>query len=397
MSKIYRVVITIIVILSLLSINVFSANLSDDFVFTSYWWNEVLNNTVITMSYDGVNNIASQINSCSWNYTLSVNESGTIVNYPWSYAFMASRYSNIGNNKLNNYMNVSIPLNLYVKAGESLSFDFVVFYNFNISDYMENIKDIDIKATHIYANGSYYDSFNVDYEVIENSRISINNDTGATDKYFGSIVVYHINFTSTEDLLINRFLLRTYNQFIRVPTNMYYGVFNGDEVDSVVGSEKYIPSNELKELQNISSELLTLNNQLNTLTSQMTSIQEQLQSIYEKLGVESSTTNNYYQTITNASQEDKDKIEELQNQLATTEEQLKEVTEKLSLTEEIFPDEEVLENIQQNTISSITDYTSGAEVSSIMNIFFGNEFIMTLLVMSFGLATVSFILYGKKG
>lgn len=390
MKKIYRVVITIIVILSLLSLNVLSANLSDDYVFTQYWWNEVITNSVLSYSNDNTNYITVNKNQITtdWSYGIRYNE----MNGENLYQYLSSRWN--GANSGTMYYQINLPFNISMKKDESFSFDLVVGYELSQG---QSITSRNIYTYSLYGSNSFFDTLNVSSELIDNCYLGEYGSASVTKEFFDQCIIYHISYTAQQDINLNRISLR-FGIFGVRPTNMTYGVVYSEYVspDTIIGST-YIPSDELKELQNIGEELYNMGLQLNTLNSQLISIQQQIQQIYDRIGVENSTTNNYYQTITNASQEDKDKIEELQNQLATTEEQLKEVTEKLSLTEDSFPDEEVLDNIQQNTISSITDYTSGAEVSSIMNIFFGNEFIMTLLVMSFGLATVSFILYGKKG
>lgn len=122
-------------------------------------------------------------------------------------------------------------------------------------------------------------------------------------------------------------------------------------------------------------------------------IQSQLDEIIGKVGSSTSEQNNYYNTIINQDPEQAEKLAALQSELEQAKQDLADFQEKFNSytspdPDEVLPDEDV----SQTTI----DMINNEDTAAVFGLLFGNELFLSILVISISVATIGYILYGKR-
>ena len=390
--KKYRI-ICIALLLSLL-LSPLSFALGNDFTFSGEWFTSVLLNTTVEYFREG-EYFYYKVKDWNNGYTDSlfckVFDSGFIGSYdnPSQYIY----YDGLSE-RIDDQLNFISPLNVIVRKGQT----------FNIQSMMiapnSYVPDLSKKTVvrFNFSDGSVL--MNVPTQILYTyasiGTVSLNSSgvvTGFDSEITGKANIFMTSWTNNTDsdvLLtsITYFISATSSEPIR---NFRFGYFADGAKESVV-----LPGYVEDNLSMISSNLIDINDDFDDALDELSQIKIELASIVEKLNQSGSTTNNYYQTITQATEEQIVKQEQLDELVATARSELEEMKEVIQTVTVPSASDVSSATTSQATQISIDDSLSNATINNVLGKLFENTTLVTMMLSCISIATVGYILYGKR-
>lgn len=364
-----------VILLLCLTLSINSLAIGNTYTFTSSWTHSILQNILL------VNN------STDYTYTVRNIKEGYIqadgILYNGSFSndsFCVWLESDEG--PRSGTTSITIPLNLNMYTGvEYLELDFFIAYSNSVNLESATVR---VGSTNLSTTTTVTDYSAVDFGHLEFSSAAAEHGTFVSDfSGKGKLinVCYFKNLSSTaqtiDSITLNFTNTNTtfalgmpcYNQVVTLPDSFY---------DAIYSIKIYDRLNY---------------NELVSLSNKITDIQSQLDDIIGSVGANSETVQNYYNTIINQDPEQAEKLAALQAELEQAKQDLAEFQEIFNsytppVPDEVLPDEQVT----QITIDSINN----EDTSAVYGLLFGNEIFLNILIIAVSVATIGYILYGKR-
>lgn len=368
-----KIISVIIICMLLFSLSINTLAVGNTYTFTSSWFQLIFQNIV---AYN--NNTESTYNQ----FTGVMSVDGLLYNSDSDYNNTVVWIKSLNSLKPGSY-SITIPLNITLGRGyDKLDLEFFTSYSnsvkINSATFMSNNSNIS-------ATVNSYDINSVSFGHLVFSSPS--SELGVFESDFSGYgqkinISYIKSNTSTNDMLIDSVTLN----FTCVGSSFAIGV---PCVDKLVTLPDYL-YDAIYNIKYITRQIYSYFGQLNTY---VLDIQSQLDEIIGKVGSSTEEQNNYYNTIINESPEQAEKLAALQAELEQAKQDLADFQEKFNsydppVPDEVLPDEEVT----QITIDSLNN----EDTSVVYGLLFGNELFLGILVMTLSIATIGYILYGKR-
>lgn len=389
-------IICFVVILSLL-LSSSALALGNDFTFSSQWFKSVVDSSLFECqnksgSYDyyyvnqTFNNVDSYFCNTSSGFIGSFDNPSSYVFY---YHYSSNGYTDI--RYFDDSINITSPLGLTVRRGQTINLQSMLF----VQDSNIDLKNVSVRFN--LSNGTTI--VNVPAKLSKDScdlgTITLNSNgvpTNFTTKYSGYGHFFDISWTNLTDEDVYIKSVRLHFDTDYTIYNFRYGFFAEGSRSEVV-----LPSYVEDNLSMISSELISVNDNLEEALDELEAIKSELLSIAEKLNQSGGTTNNYYQTITQATEEQVVKQEQLDELVATARSELEEMKETLNTVTVPTASDVASATTSQATKVSIDDALGNQDLNKIFSTLFQNSTITTMLLMVVSIATVGYVLFGKRG
>lgn len=352
-------IIIILCLCCLLSVSVFAV--SNYYTFSGLWWASCLNNiSGISGSkvIDGVSLDNSEFLSIN-GVTVDTTSNGQDTTNDFIYFQL----------NIDNDVELSIPLDIYLQPREYFSLCFYVstnspIDNLVVSDNTNTTYNVDVKPLDSFALMSNIGGSNIansfNYEVL----ISFNNST--TTKNI-SFLTLNFDTDSTKFL----FAVQALN------------------IANIV-----LPDSVDNNLNNINRYLVNLYSTLSSVRTDTQNIISKLEDLIEELQNGAGSTSNYYNTIINQTPEQQAEVSAFEQKIDDIKEQVSEMREVMSSVKAPSLDDL---NSSNNAGTVAVDFAlANEDIGNIMTSIFQNSFIVTMLLSSISIATVGYILFGKR-
>lgn len=372
MKKIICLILIFTLLLSL-SISVFAVG--NSYSFTSTWWQACFNQSLV---------FSNNVEKKSTVYVGKASVDGYLYNsdeqYNSSLVWVESQYIPSGTT------NVVIPLNLLLHSSyEYLDLEFLIAYE----------GDVTVNSATVQIGNSNY-STDIDvtsFDLLEFGNISFPTASATQATFVPSYsgkgyrvgVRYVKNISSIQQTIDSVTLNLTTGS-----TSLAVGApCNNNTV--------VLPDSFYDAIYTVKLVTRLVYNNIVDINENISSIQSQLDDILSAIGDSGSSTENYYNTIINQSPEQAAVVAQLQSDLAAAKEELAEIQEVI--TSVPAPSADNIFNTDTSTSSEdyISDALSDNTVLDLFTYFFNNSFVIMAFGVTITIATVSYILYGKKG
>lgn len=398
MKKILCLILVFALLLSL-SLNTFA--MGNDYTFTSLWWQIVFSNASYLVTKTDNTTASGSFSEVGTDYLVGNGELLTEEVNGNGLEFVNVNSSNPKTSIINYY----IPVDVSILPGQTYTGTFAVVFN-DIPG-----SDVTIRCR-IFAEGlsSDYNLASVTTQYFNDlnivARPVVNSDLIAG----GSGYLINVEFTNTTDGTLS-----VDNLYFRVASSeafnhVYFGVLApyGETVILPPYVEENLVSmgNTLKEqlaslvsLENmlgVVSSKLDTSNSLNTETvALLEDLLTAFESLSDNLGVSQNISQNIYNYISEPDEENEQKVAELQQALKEAKDELAEMQE--TLTSVTAPTLSDIDDVNKQINISINEALDNTDVSSILEKLFGNSLIITMLLSVVSIATVGYVLFGKRG
>lgn len=368
--KKYTSVIVILILCFTLSINSFA--IGNTYTFTSSWTHAVLQNSLL------VNN------STDYSYTVkdgNITADGILYNNSFdndSFCVWLKSDTSLKSGTTS----ITIPLNLDMYTGvEYLELDFFIAYSNSVNFDSATVR---VGSSNLSTTTTVTDYNSVDFGHMSFSSPNANIGSFVSD-YSGKGKLINVRYLKTlsstaqtiDSITLNftntassfAIGIPCYNQVVTLPDSFYDAIY----------------SIKIYERLNY--------NELVQINYKITELQGQIDQIIGKIGSTTEEQNNYYNTIINQSPEQAEKLAALQADLQQAKQELAEMQNVFNsytppVPAEVLPDEQAT----RLTLDSINNKDS----SSVYGFLFGNDIFLNLLVITVSVATIGYILYGKR-
>lgn len=390
-------IICFVVILSLL-LSSSALALGNDFTFSKEWFSLVVFNS----SFEYVNNdskygyyVVGEKDLTITTKFCAFDDTGIVGNLdnPFPFVYYDSLFSYIPNTpNVDKTLVFTSPLDVSVQRGQTLNLQSMLFSN--------SYNNLNISVQRVRFNLSDGSTilnvpFSSDFGSCSLGSVSLNSNgifTGFQSEIDGAGNLVNITWTNNLDKDVKVRSVRVEFLINKNLSGFYYGFFANSFKESVT-----LPSYVEENLSTISSELMTVNDNFEEALNELEAIKSELASLAEKLNQSGSTTNNYYQTITQATEEQVVKQEQLDELVATARSELEEMKETLNTVTVPTSSDVSSATTSQATQISIDDSLSNATINGVLGKLFENTTLVTMMLSCISIATVGYILYGKRG
>lgn len=396
-----RIICFMVILSLLLSSSAFA--LGNDFTFSNDWYLAVVENSSYLLYPPSGSAISSVVrnDSSSWSddgFVLFdgnvVGAEGSLDTIPNTASPFVYFYKDISNIER---MTFNSPLSVTVRNGQTLNINLLLLLTSNYS--YDVVNGTEVRFT--LSNGSVVTGVKSQKVSASASIGSIELDysgkyTGFDKEYSGTGNMIMASWTNNtgEDVVVSYITTKWTSQYIdrNFTSNIYYGFFCESGGKSVV-----LPSYVEDNFSMISSSLINIDNDFDEALSELASIKAELIALADKLNQSGSTTNNYYQTITQATEEQIVKQEQLDELVATARSELEEMKEVIQSVTVPTASDVSSATTSQATQLSIDDALGNQDLNQIFSTLFQNSTISTMLLMVVSIATVGYVLFGKRG
>lgn len=414
MSKKIKILFSFCLALLITSCTVFA--LGNDFTFTESWYQAVVRNSSTQRRYTTNAGASSTIQDVTTN---SVNvahlKSDTYITYPYvpSYVYTQSpqAYSvyDVG------YTNILInsPLNITVAPGQSINLKAVFFvptvnYNSSVGDpKYENVTFNVPSASRLYlSDGSniLLGSDNVT-KTVQNDYVgsilldsTASNVTGFDNDWYGTANILFITWTndSDSDIIVksitNTFVPASMSGTYKYIPGYFYGFVSSN--NQVVELPSYVED----ELAQIRNELENQSDDIKSMLQELDLMNIKLQQLVDNSNSSNSVTNNYYETVTVPSASDEERQAYIEELITKAEEKVEELNTTIDKVDSTFNEitTSTITNVDTTIKQSMDEYLTDSSFQALMEGIFSLDLVMTLLIGAFALATVGYILFGKR-
>lgn len=427
-----KIIILFFVVLALLTTSSITAfALGNDFTFSPAWYDGVLNNSLFSytkVEYNGNTGNESivsegsdlEISDLHNAYILNsyVRLNGNLVGSnasPNKYVYFEygdSYKGQVAPSEGFKVVEFDSPVSVTVEPNQTFNFQvlFLIKHhpsnsNYSGYEYEINIRDIIRlidKNDHIYTLSNsnetnkkeslYYKDVELGH--LQYSSSSSIHGTWVTDNtYEGHLI--NCSWTNNTDSSIT--LKSIHSRFNRLISTSWlipgflYGFISQNSDNSVV-----LPSYVEENLIDIKNELLSQSSDFKTLLRELDDLQIQIDELIAAQSSSSSLINNYYQTITVPTEQQVIKQAELSQAVADAKHQLEEMKEvmtsvKVPTAQDVF----TATNSTQTQVS-IDEALNNTDINNILKSLFDNSIIVTMLLSVISIATVGYILFGKR-
>lgn len=370
MKKIISVIMSVFLLFNL---SISSIAMGNSYSFTSSWFRVLFENSVV---YNNSNQASFETSGGV------IAQNGLVYNADDGYNTSAI-YLNTNSSVKSGTVSVTIPLNVTLyRSVEYLELEFFTSFSNTV-----NFVDATVRVgnSNLSTTSTAIDLDNLQFGSVVFPSASATHGTfeaeisGRGQKIN---VRYFKNLSSSEQVIDSITL-----NFTTTGSSFALGV---PCVDSLVN----LPDSFYDAIYSIKIFEVLRYNQMTNLLNYIESIQGQLDELMGSLGDSSSITENYYNTIINQSPEQSEQVSALQQDLAAAKQELAEMQEVIDSI-----DVPTFEDISTSTVDSdqlIETSLGSEEVSNVFSAFFDSGILTNLLLIVFGLATVSYILYGKR-
>ena len=410
MSKKLKILFSFCITLLITSCTVFA--LGNDYTFSKEWYDAVLSKT------QTLYNVTQDAGASTEQYTITggvtsnyfVSTSAGVVGgltYPYdtSYVFLKAktRYT-LRNDAGYTYLSLTSPVNVTVKPGETVYFQSMLFVE-NAGKYPSNEFKVPAFVHFNLADGTVLslgsENVLVSYEKTDLGSVILNSDGTAvtgfdTDESGWGTFVY-VNWTnnSSDDVIISSYrsiFAPISSVSLRYIPNYYYGFFATKSLN--VALPDYVYDN----LNGILNELKNQSTQLNDALYQLALLNLKIQELIDEQGNSSSVTNNYYETVTVPSSSDEERQAYIEELITKAEEKVEELNASIDKVDSTFNEitTSTITNVDTSIKQSIDEYLTDSSFTALMEGIFSLDLVMTLLLGAFALATVGYILFGKR-
>lgn len=399
--------IMIFMLVGVLSLTLIPAYaLGNDWTFTPLWYEAVIKNSyAIVSNGEGLSREGSLVNLFPKNelntYTLILGDSvldNSLIEYEYDspaivYPFNTD-FSLNGDWEDCNYYDITFPLNVRVEEGQTLNIHFFEMFN-NTSQFSPtSIRLTTASGERIYLTGSQiqkskYDDAGLGTWTLNQSGQPIDFEK----KYSGNLSLYNISYTYIPSVDLDRpqgIDIKSISVYIN--TNGWGGYFG-----FIPDNPEYIalPSYVEENLVEINNTTAQISDDVKEQISQLNEIYSKLFEINANMNKNNSVATQYYQTIITPSQEQIVKQEELAQKVEEAKEQLAEIQSIIEKEPAVSYDD--IESVTSQADISIDEALNNEDTKKFLELLFNNSLISTMLVAVIALATVGYVLFGKKG
>ncbi len=282
---------------------------------------------------------------------------------------------------------ISFPFGVVVPSHSSMNFQFFqMFSNQFIPNSTVRLNFSDGK--HLFLSGdnkkvsTYYNSELGNFTVDGNGTV-VDYDTYSK----GTMTVFDCSYNN--DTPFDR-TVESVSIYTATKGNFGYVGFFAENSNPVV-----LPDYVELLLSEIATELLNVYSSSQSNYNQLLTLTRTLNRIESLLGEDSAAVNQYYQTIVQPSQEQIIKQEELAQKVEEAKEQLAEIQSIIEKEPTVSYDD--VESVTSQADLSIDEALKNEDTKKFFELLFNNSLISTMLISVIALATVGYILFGKKG
>lgn len=406
---------TIVIIFMVLALLMTSAvpvlALGNSFIFSAGWFDAVINQTVVDANlyngtYENYKVIDNQYTYVE-NYFLRFDDNtvaGGLYN-PLPFVYARYGYENDESRPRNGstWISFTSPFNVKVAPNETIKFQIVMMCLDDVSSNDYNLSgtvrlNFDgggyTSLTGSSLNKSYYPTS----DIVQFNFNTSGTLSSITSKYKGETVLFDCSWTNTTNLdYVISSVTSSYSTNYtpnKIPITGYAYGFLAENNDNVVTLPDYVESY----LSDISNNVIKQNSLTQDILTEIDALQIQLQQLIEAQSSAGSTTNNYYETITNMSPEEREKLDEITEKIEEAQEELEIITQSYDNVGDYELSKEQINDLGEEITgylnSAIEDDTFKAYADLLFN---STAMLVPLLIFVFSLATVSYILFGKRG
>lgn len=367
-----------LVLLSL-SLSLSSFALGNTYVFSDVWNAAVFTNSIVLTDSDQSGELIS-----AGILSLTQDSSSFEIGFDDSLDFKGIQYS--GDRKSS--FDVQVPINLIVTDNQTLFCDFYFLSTQTLNSF--NLSLTGLSAT---------SNVSIPVTLTEYSSGLLNSPTysiyggvsGYTEIYnANSVYKISISYNPSNTINIQSLVFNiTLSSSVSGVSSFVLGAFGSTDLVSLPeGVEDY--------LADISNKAGLTNSRILALINEIRSLQTKIDTIVSSIGSSSSTTNNYYNQILNPSDDNSDTLAQLEEDLTAAKEELAEIKEVISSVP--VPSSDDLFNT--STISDSEEFITNAfddpDVQLTFSSLFSIPIFLQLLLAVGALATISYVLYGKR-
>ena len=365
-----------------LSLSLSSLALGNEYTFSDAWNSVVFSNVNV---YNGTDTVPADFVSSGILSASNTNGSLTFGNND-GLSFKGSLYSG----SRASTFTVSIPCNITVNSQQTLTWNlwFITSANVVSSDF----SSYGVNSSSTFSLPISVACYN-ETDLINLVYNSSGGISGKTEVYNGeSAYCVTINYSPTSGTSVFESI------------TLSFSVQTGGGVSGltsfVVGSlgstlPVSLPSDVIATLKDISKDTTLFNSRILTLINEIRSLQSQVDSIVSSLGSNSLTTNNYYQQILNPSDDQEATLSELEELLTSAKEELAEAKEIINSVQAPTSDDLAAVNTD-GSISALNVIESEQTQEIFSSIFSKLDFLTGLILTVLAIATLGYVLYGKK-
>lgn len=381
--------------------------LGTDYTLTPTWFYSVLRNSQVTRVLSNGDRVSSYIRSGDFEITSKyvmgdgmilgslpeINDTSHLLSFVNAY-----HYDQNASAKKSLY--IRSPFNVTVAPNETLNFQIMLFLVDSYSGddiYQEYDTESSLSMTFSDGTGvnlsSYFKKNYYSYAELGGVNRDYNgNVTGFTSEVQGEAVQLIVSWKNTlgHEVTVNNVDFYTlYNG-----TNYFYKYYYGFLTES--GVETVLPDYVEENLANISHQLEIHTEQNYAVLEELAQIRIQLDALKEAMSSGSNTTNNYYQTITTPSESQTSKDEELNNLVTEAKKELEEMKEVIESVKTPTFEDISSATTSASTQVSIDNSLSNSTINGVLGKLFENTTLVTMMLSCISIATVGYILYGKR-
>lgn len=407
-----KTIIIIFMVLALLMTSTVPAlALGNDFTLTPAWYKAVLNNTHINANLRNGESLSFKPIDDSYTYVSQyfLNLDGTLVGgiyEPRPFTYIEYGFENDRSSPRQtgiDWISFNSPMSVNVLKNQTFDFQIVMLCGDQLSSSYYNLSGT-VRLN--FSDGSYYSLSSPElnklyYENAQAVSLSLNTSgvvTSIDAHYSGEAVVFNcswLNNTSSDKTItsVTTSYSNAYTSSKLPITGFCFGFLSEAENNNVS-----LPSYVEENLINIGNTLSEQSDKLTDVLTELDEIQIQLNTLIESAGSSSSTTNNYYNTITEPTESDEERQEEILKQIAEAEEAIKVLEENEADLQKRFDDLSSDLGTVDAEIKNFQDaFLTDDSTKSFFEHLFNMGILSIILPVVLGLATVSYVLFGKRG
>lgn len=283
-------------------------------------------------------------------------------------------------------LTVSLPVNISVANEQNLSWQL-----FFVTPDLWDTDTVQISAYGIHGNTTYPISTSVRFGTNLKLYSPVYNSTGGVS---GSTTVFSGNSCAMIDL---SYTIATGTAIFDTIDITFNNLSSSSFVLGALGSLDTVslPSDVVSMIKDISNNTNLTNSRLLSLINEIREMQTTLEDLLGSIGSNSSTTNNYYNQILNPSEDHSNTIAKLEQDLASAKEELFEIQEVINSVPSPTYDDLASAN-SDGISSSLSIIQSDVSQELFTSIFSKLDFLTGMILSVLAIATLGYVLFGKK-
>lgn len=386
------------IILSI-SLSILSFAVSNEYNFSNSWNKIIFNLSSITTSSDTYNSILEEAPFI----TLYDNDNYFTLGFTDTTSFSGIEYSG----SRSDFFIVDIPVNLRITNEDTLTWSLYFFSRSNLSGY--NITTRGVTST-----GSVVDFDTTLTEFDSGELNSLNVSSGAVGTIYSAEKVVNIdsyfNHNSTTITIeriqvvienvqafgvngISSFILGAMgsDELVSIPSDVYQVLLDISNKVGLTNSRVLAMLTELRSMAGVLNDIFATSADTN---NAIYGLIEQLDSVISSLGNSASVSQQINNYISMPSEQQQAVTEQLTELVSAAKEELAEIKEIISsVTPPTYTD---IQDSQSDGISEVHEVLESEDLTLITDSVFSIPTLETMFLIVFALATISFILFGKK-